>query len=104
MSNETERLAEMSLLAGDLLAAEGILLQNGLVSQAIKMNVEMYNWNRALELALKHKKLLGEVLESRKRYLEILEKKEINQGFLAVYNNIAKAQAAKRVSIGASII
>lgn len=39
-------MAEMSLLAGDLLAAEGILLQNGFVNEAIKINIQMYNWNR----------------------------------------------------------
>lgn len=94
-----ERLAEMTLLAGDLLAAEGILLQNGLVPEAIRINIEMYNWNRALELALKHKKLLSEVLEARKRYLQILGKKEVNQSFLAVQSNIAKSQAKKVISI-----
>ncbi|KAL7303838.1 hypothetical protein TKK_0003962 [Trichogramma kaykai] len=93
---EMERLAEMALLAGDLLAAEGILLQNGLVPEAIRINVEMYNWARALKLAIKHKKLLSEVLEARKRYLEALDKKEVNQSFLAVQANIAKAHAAKR--------
>lgn len=92
-----EKLAEMSLLAGDLLAAEGILLQNGLIAEAIRINIEMYNWNRALKLAIKHKKLLGEVLEARKHYLEVLDKKESNQSFLNVYSNISKSQAAKRV-------
>ncbi|XP_016838578.1 intraflagellar transport protein 80 homolog [Nasonia vitripennis] len=95
LPNEMERLAEMTLLAGDLLAAEGILLQNGLVPEAIRINIAMYNWNRALELALKHKKLLGELLEARKRYLQVLEKKEVNQSFLAVQSNIAKSQAKK---------
>lgn len=97
LPNEMERLAEMALLAGDLLAAEGILLQNGLTAEAIRINIEMYNWNRALELAIKHKKLLGQVLESRKRYLEVLDKREVNQSFIAVQANIAKAHAAKRV-------
>lgn len=89
----------MALLAGDLLAAEGVLLQNGLITEAIRINLEMYNWNRALELAIKHKKLLSEVLESRKRYLEILGKKEVSQSFLTVHANIAKAHAAKKVGI-----
>ena len=36
----------MALLSGDLLTAEGILLQNGLVEEAIRINIEVYNWNR----------------------------------------------------------
>lgn len=36
----------MALLAGDLLAAEGILLQSGLIKEAIRINIEVYNWNR----------------------------------------------------------
>ncbi|XP_058808825.1 intraflagellar transport protein 80 homolog isoform X13 [Phymastichus coffea] len=103
MPNETERLAEMALLAGDLLGAEGILLQSAMIAEAIRMNLQMYNWSRALELALKHKKLLAEVLDARKRYLETLEKREVNRSFLAVYGNIAKAQAAKRVRVGVPI-
>lgn len=41
-----EKLAEMSLLAGDFLAAEGILLQNGLIPEAIRMNIKVYKWSR----------------------------------------------------------
>lgn len=36
----------MALLSGDLLAAEGILLQNGLIEEAITLNIKVYNWNR----------------------------------------------------------
>ena len=36
----------MALLSGDLLTAEGILLQNGLIEEAVRINIEIYNWNR----------------------------------------------------------
>lgn len=36
----------MALLSGDLLTAEGILLQNGLTEEAVRINIEIYNWNR----------------------------------------------------------
>ncbi|XP_043275719.1 intraflagellar transport protein 80 homolog [Venturia canescens] len=88
--NKTEKLAEMALLAGDLLAGEGILLQNGLVSEAIRINMKVYKWNRALELAIRHKKLVDEVLEERKNYLVILEKEESNQSFLTMIASRAK--------------
>ncbi|KAK0088511.1 hypothetical protein PV325_011812 [Microctonus aethiopoides] len=82
----------MSLLAGDLLAAEGILLQNGFVSEAIKINIQMYNWNRALELAIRHKKLLDEVLDSRRIYLKLLDKNETNPSYIALTINKTKSE------------
>ncbi|OAD57910.1 Intraflagellar transport protein 80 like protein [Eufriesea mexicana] len=85
LPNKIERLAEMALLSGDLLTAEGILLQNGLIDEAIRINIEVYNWNR-------HKKQLDEVLNARKKYLQVINKKETNQSFLAYMANIAKAQ------------
>lgn len=48
LPNATEKYAEMALLAGDLLAAEGILLQNGLIKEAVRINIEIYNWNRCV--------------------------------------------------------
>lgn len=39
-------MAKTALLAGDLLSAEGILLQNGLTAEAVRINIEVYNWNR----------------------------------------------------------
>ncbi|CAK9809405.1 Intraflagellar transport protein 80 homolog [Anthophora plagiata] len=94
LPNRTERLAEMALLSGDLLTAEGILLQNGLIEEAIRINIEIYNWNRALELAIRHKKQLDEVLSARKKYLHVINKKETNQSFLAYITNVAKNQEA----------
>ncbi|XP_015608210.1 intraflagellar transport protein 80 homolog [Cephus cinctus] len=95
MSNKVEKLAGMALLAGDLLAAEGILLQNGLVSEAIKINIETYNWTRALELAIRHKRMLEEVLEARRKYLVIIDKKETNQNFLAFAGHSSKVQESQ---------
>ncbi|KOC63788.1 Intraflagellar transport protein 80 like protein [Habropoda laboriosa] len=95
LPNKTERLAEMALLSGDLLTAEGILLQNGLVEEAIRINIEVYNWNRALELAIRHKKQLDEVLNARRKYLNVINKKETNQSFLAYMTNVAKSQDAE---------
>ncbi|KAL2750901.1 intraflagellar transport protein 80 isoform X1 [Vespula maculifrons] len=87
----TERYAEMALLSGDLLAAEGILLQNGLIEEAITLNIKVYNWNRALELAIRHKKQIEEVLNARKDYLKTLKKEETNSSYLAAMNNISSS-------------
>lgn len=107
----------MALLSGDLLTAEGILLQNGLIEEAVRINIEVYNWNRyffvpsylnvikaiyrllillfscrALELAIRHKKQQDEVLNTRRKYLQVINKEETNQSFLAYMANVAKAQ------------
>ncbi|XP_054006433.1 intraflagellar transport protein 80 homolog isoform X2 [Hylaeus anthracinus] len=92
LPNKSERLAEMALLSGDLLTAEGILLQNGLIEEAIRINIEVYNWNRALELSIRHKKQQEEVLNARKKYLQVINKDETNQSFLAYLANVAKSQ------------
>ncbi|XP_067210139.1 intraflagellar transport protein 80 homolog isoform X3 [Linepithema humile] len=98
LSNTTERYAEMALLAGDLLAAEGILLQSGLIKEAIRINTEVYNWNRALELTVKHKIHLEEVLNTRATYLKIIDKTENNQNFLTIITNISMSQQTNQES------
>lgn len=50
---------------------------------------------RALELAVRHKKQLEEVLEARAKYLQTIDKKETNQSFLT---HIAKSQPVNEVS------
>ena len=99
LPSKTERLAEMALLSGDLLTAEGILLQNGLIEEAIRINIEVYNWNRALELAIRHKKQQDEVLNARRKYLQVINKEETNQSFLAYVANVAKSQVNRIIFI-----
>ncbi|XP_057339351.1 intraflagellar transport protein 80 homolog [Microplitis mediator] len=91
ISNKTEKLSEMSLLSGDLLAAEGILLQHGFIAEAIRINIQMYNWNRALELAVRHKKQVDQVLEAREIYLKLLDKKETNSSYISLIKNKRKS-------------
>lgn len=47
----TERHAEVALLAGDVSMAEGILLQNSLIKEAIHINIQIYNWNRYVKIS-----------------------------------------------------
>ncbi|XP_011632951.1 intraflagellar transport protein 80 homolog isoform X2 [Pogonomyrmex barbatus] len=87
-----QRNAEMALLAGDLTTAEGILLQSGLIKEAIHINIQIYNWNRALELAIKHKQQLEEVLNKRAQYLQTIDKSETNHNFLSFMANVSLSQ------------
>lgn len=43
-------MAGMALLGGSMANAESILLHNGMVYQAISINLQMHNWNRYLNL------------------------------------------------------
>lgn len=74
--------AEMALFCGQPQDAEGILLQGGLIFRAIMLNITLYNWDRALELAVKHKTHVDTVLAFRQRYLQNFDKQETNKRFL----------------------
>ncbi|XP_023711172.2 intraflagellar transport protein 80 homolog isoform X2 [Cryptotermes secundus] len=84
----TVQLAEMALLGGNIQDAESILLQNGLVFRSIFTNLHLHNWNRALELAIKHKTHVDTVLFFRKKYLETFDKPETNLQFLQFKNKV----------------
>ncbi|ELT91803.1 hypothetical protein CAPTEDRAFT_169559 [Capitella teleta] len=76
------RNAEMALFCGQSSDAEGILLQASLIFRAIMLNIELCNWDRALELAVKHKTNVDTVLAHRMKYLENFDKKETNKRFI----------------------
>lgn len=92
LNQSAQQLAGIALLSGSITEAETILLHNGLVYQAISINVQMHNWNRALELAVKHKTHVDTVLFLRQKYLKTINKEENNNKFLklreTVMNNI----------------
>ncbi|PVD18640.1 hypothetical protein C0Q70_21190 [Pomacea canaliculata] len=76
------RNAEMALLCGNHADAEALLLQAGLVFRAIMLNIQLYNWDRALELAVKHKTHVDTVLAFRQRHLSRMDTRETNKRFL----------------------
>mmetsp|Transcript_15398 Transcript_15398/g.39727 ORF Transcript_15398/g.39727 Transcript_15398/m.39727 type:complete len:773 (-) Transcript_15398:1613-3931(-) len=63
------REAEMALFGRQMGEAEAILLKAGLIYRAISMNCQMFRWERALELAIKHKTHVDTVLGLRERSL-----------------------------------
>ncbi|XP_013386357.1 intraflagellar transport protein 80 homolog isoform X2 [Lingula anatina] len=75
------RNAEMALFSGNPQDAEGILLQAGLVFRAIMQNIQLYNWSRALELAVKHKTHVDTVLAYRQKYLQVFDRTETDKRF-----------------------
>merc|ERR1719505_50896 len=71
----------MALFCRQPQEAETILLQANLVYRAIQMNIDLYNWERALELAVKHKTHVDTVLAYRQKYLDGFDRKETSKRF-----------------------
>ncbi|KAG8445234.1 hypothetical protein GDO86_010132 [Hymenochirus boettgeri] len=82
LPSKESRLAHIHMFSGNLQDAEAVLLQAGLTYQAIQLNIDSYNWERALELAVRHKTHVDTVLAYRKKYLDDFNKKETNKRFL----------------------
>uniref|UniRef100_A0A3Q3M7Z8 Intraflagellar transport 80 homolog (Chlamydomonas) n=1 Tax=Mastacembelus armatus TaxID=205130 RepID=A0A3Q3M7Z8_9TELE len=75
-------LAHMLMFSGQVQEAEATLLQAGLIYQAIQVNIDLFNWERALELAVKHKTHVDTVLAYRGKFLQKFGRKETNKRFL----------------------
>jgi intraflagellar transport protein 80 len=70
--------------------AERILLQASppLIYRAIKINLNLFRWNRALDLAIKHKQHVETVLAYRQKHLDEFERDETDQRFLQYFNQV----------------
>ncbi|KAF0030370.1 hypothetical protein F2P81_017101 [Scophthalmus maximus] len=75
-------LAHTLMFSGQVQEAEATLLQAGLIYQAIQVNIDLFNWERALELAVKHKTHVDTVLAYREKFLQTFGRKETNKRFL----------------------
>ncbi|ESO09780.1 hypothetical protein HELRODRAFT_158228 [Helobdella robusta] len=74
--------SELALFSNNVHQAEGILIQSGLIFRAIMLNVNLFQWERALELSLKHKTHIDTVIGHRQQYLNKFGKKETNKYFI----------------------
>lgn len=85
------RNAAMALYRRNVEEAEAILLQASppLVYRAIKMNIRLFRWDRALDLALQHKTHVDTVLAYRERSLRASKRPESNERFLQLAAEVA---------------
>lgn len=76
--------AEMALFRRSPDEAERILLQASppLTYRAIKLNIELFKWSRALDIALKYRTHVDTVCAYRSRYLKQFNKTETDPKFL----------------------
>ena len=82
--SEKGKMAELALYRKDPETAEQILLhaKPPLVYRAIKLNVRISRWERALALAAEHKQHIDTVLWYRSRYLNSIGRSENSKAFL----------------------
>lgn len=82
--SEEGRNAELMLYMRETEKAESILLQASppLLYRAIKMNIRLFKWKRALELAVTNKTHVDTVLGYRQKYLQQTGKTERDPKFL----------------------
>ncbi|XP_048961785.1 intraflagellar transport protein 80 homolog isoform X2 [Canis lupus baileyi] len=82
LPSKESKMAHILMFSGNIQEAEMVLLQAGLVYQAIQININLYNWERALELAVKYKTHVDTVLAYRQKFLETFGKQETNKRYL----------------------
>ncbi|OAJ40437.1 hypothetical protein BDEG_24171 [Batrachochytrium dendrobatidis JEL423] len=82
------RAAELALMRHQPREAETILISANLVYRAIRMWINLFNWDRALELASKYKTHVDTVLYFREKYLKALGRSENNKRILQYAQNV----------------
>lgn len=82
ITNEDSQKAEISLFKKDYKRAESILLSKNLIYRALFMWVELYQWDKALELGLKFRQYLDILLFYRSKYLNAFGLRETNVKFI----------------------
>nr|XP_046245222.1 intraflagellar transport protein 80 homolog isoform X2 [Scatophagus argus] len=88
IKEQPSSLAHMLMFSGQIQEAEATLLQAGLIYQAIQINIDLFNWERALELAVKHKTHVDTVLAYRQKFLQKFGRRETNKRFLQYADGI----------------
>ncbi|KAH7441540.1 hypothetical protein KP509_03G042400 [Ceratopteris richardii] len=78
---EIVRRAEHALFTRQAKDAESILINAGLIYRAVNLNLRLFNWDRALEIALSHKKHVDTVLWRRDQYLQDTHQEESKKEF-----------------------
>lgn len=96
---EEGRNSELALYRRKPDEAESILIQAGLTYRAIKMNIKLFRWDRALDLALQHKQHVDTVLYYRREYLRAADGEETNKRFKDLSDEMPLDEAAIKANI-----
>lgn len=90
LPSEDSKKAELALFKRRPDDAEQIFLQANppLLYRAIKMNIRLFRWERALELAVKYRSHVDTVLAYRSQYLEDWKKEETDDRFKQLASSV----------------
>ena len=81
MPSEPSRNAALALYCKKVAEAEQILLTARLFYRAIKLNIKLYRWERALDIAINNKTHVDTVIAYRNKFLEQYGKEETFEKF-----------------------
>ncbi len=81
LPSEPSRNAALALYCKKVNEAEQILLQARLYYRAIKLNIKLHRWEKALDLAVKNKTHVDTVIAYRQRFLQQYSKEEDSENF-----------------------
>jgi intraflagellar transport protein 80 len=90
LPSEVSRQAALALFFKRYQEAEQILVQSKLFYRAVKMNIKLYRWEHALDLAYQFKKHVNTVVAYRNRYLERIGKEENLKKFLKAREEVGE--------------
>lgn len=86
--NESLITSYVLLLSNKIDEAENVLIQGKLYYRAIKMNINLFRWDRALNLAINYRIHIDTVLAYRKKYLDSVNLEETNSKFLELAKEV----------------
>lgn len=81
LPSEPARNAALAVYCKKISEAENILMQARLYYRAIKLNIKLYRWDKALDIAINNKTHIDTVIAYRQRFLEMQGKQETNAKF-----------------------
>jgi intraflagellar transport protein 80 len=97
--NGARRAADLAAFKREPEEAERILLGAGLVFRAIELNLRLFDWDRALEIALEHKTHIDTVLCFRAAYLKRNKRREDKKDFVAAAREVEVSEEQVRAKI-----
>ena len=84
----SQKDAELALYRKNIKSAENILLQNDLVFRALQLNMRLFRWRRALEVAIDYRTHIDTVMAFRGKYLENGNKAETIDLFIKYQDEV----------------
>jgi len=88
LPSDAARNAALAMYCKKSHEAENILLQAKLFYRAIKMNIKLFKWERALDIAVHNKTHVDTVLAYRQKYLLQQGKKETLEKFVQLGDKV----------------